>query len=146
MQINLTIPAVPVAQPRHRVAKTGVAYLPNESPIHTFKASCRYVWHQEFDKAPLEGPLHLDVMFVLPRPQRLTKKRKPNPRVHHDRKPDLDNLLKALKDALNKLAWHDDSQVCSCHAGKAYASADEQPHVELTVETIDTLESEVEDG
>ena len=143
MTVKLTIPAVPVAQPRHRVAKTGVAYLPSDHPVHAFKATCALTWHQEAQSGPLTGPIHLDVIFVLPRPQRLTRKRRANPRVHHDKKPDLDNLLKALKDSLNKLAWHDDSQVCSCHAVKCYASADEPPHVELVVGPFG--ESEAED-
>lgn len=35
-------------------------------------------------------------------------------------KPDLDNFIKAVKDGLKGIAWHDDSQVCRIVATKAY--------------------------
>jgi Holliday junction resolvase RusA-like endonuclease len=42
------------------------------------------------------------------------------PNYYHTRKPDLDNLIKAVKDALKGLCWHDDSQVCFLRATKNY--------------------------
>jgi Holliday junction resolvase RusA-like endonuclease len=39
-------------------------------------------------------------------------------------KPDLDNVVKLVKDALNKVAWDDDAQVVICDAGKAYGEAE----------------------
>jgi Holliday junction resolvase RusA-like endonuclease len=56
--------------------------------------------------------------------------------VWHEKKPDLDNLLKALKDALTGLAWRDDSQVCQCYCEKRYANHDEQPHATITVKEV----------
>lgn len=36
------------------------------------------------------------------------------------RKPDLDNLVKALKDALTGIVWKDDAQIVSLCARKTY--------------------------
>lgn len=64
---------------------------------------------------PAEGPLSLTVHVF--RPQK---------------RGDLDNTLKALCDALNGYAWHDDSQVVEIHAHRHDDKA--QPRVEVLVE------------
>lgn len=38
-------------------------------------------------------------------------------------KPDFDNLAKCCGDALNKIVWHDDSQIIVCAFRKFYAAA-----------------------
>ena len=84
----------------------------------------------------MEGPLSLSVVFVLPRPSRLRWKTRPMPRQWHQSKPDADNLLKAVKDALNGLLWRDDSQIVLLRVSKWYASGEEQPGVELAVRRL----------
>jgi len=49
-------------------------------------------------------------------------------------RPDLDNIVKAVKDGLNRVAWHDDAQVVVCHASKHYGI---QPRVDITILPID---------
>ena len=44
--------------------------------------------------------------------------------------PDCDNVLKAVADALNKLAYKDDSQIVDCQVRKYYSH---QPRVEVTI-------------
>ncbi len=39
----------------------------------------------------------------------------------HMKKPDLDNLLKWIKDVCNGIVWHDDGQVCQVFAEKHYS-------------------------
>jgi Holliday junction resolvase RusA-like endonuclease len=56
--------------------------------------------------APLKGPVSLSFNAVFPHP----KKPKPQ-RFWKDSKPDLDNLIKNVKDALKWIAWYDDAQV-----------------------------------
>lgn len=49
-------------------------------------------------------------------------------------KPDLDNIIKAVKDALKGVVWRDDSQVVSFgHSGKWYSDV---PRVEITVREL----------
>ncbi|MDE2426748.1 MAG: RusA family crossover junction endodeoxyribonuclease [Elusimicrobia bacterium] len=136
-EIVLTIPAVPVAQPRQRHGIVGGHvrnFIPAKHPVHAFKASAKYELSKVYKGAPLSGPLTVQVCFVMPRPGRLNKaKMKPWPRVPHVQKPDTDNLCKSLFDALNNLAWIDDSQVCELLASKCHAGRDEQPHVRVVI-------------
>jgi Holliday junction resolvase RusA-like endonuclease len=64
----------------------------------------------------LSGPVVLGVNFYL----------------GNKRRVDCDNLLKALKDALNGVAWGDDSQVVELHASKSVDPSD--PRTVVTVE------------
>ncbi len=41
--------------------------------------------------------------------------------VQHTKKPDLDNLIKFVKDCANGVLWHDDSQVNNIQASKLYS-------------------------
>lgn len=49
---------------------------------------------------------------------------------------DVDNIAKSILDALNGVAYADDSQVCDLHATKAIDRA--RPRVEVTVTAIET--------
>ena len=58
-------------------------------------------------------------------PKRLTKAeafRIQNGLRFPTRKPDIDNVLKAVADALNGVAYHDDSQVVMIEAQKLFSS------------------------
>jgi Holliday junction resolvase RusA-like endonuclease len=61
---------------------------------------------------PIEGAVHLSVIMHLDRPKSWTKRKiAENPLPTG--KPDLDNVLKLLGDALNGIVWKDDSQIAS---------------------------------
>ena len=44
---------------------------------------------------------------------------------HKTGRPDLDNLIKGVMDALNGILWLDDAQVVRIHAGKEYGDTDQ---------------------
>jgi Holliday junction resolvase RusA-like endonuclease len=48
-------------------------------------------------------------------------------------KPDIDNLIKTIGDALNGIMWRDDSQIVMLQARKFYAT---EPFTVLTVEAL----------
>ncbi len=74
----------------------------------------------------------MDVIFVFPRtgsiPKKLGTGRQP-----HTSKPDRDNLMKSLQDALEGLLFTNDSKICDGRIQKVKAAVDEQPHVEMRV-------------
>jgi Holliday junction resolvase RusA-like endonuclease len=74
------------------------------------------------------GAVRLEVGFFLPRPKSLPKKV-----LRHVRKPDLDKLLRAIKDALKGVIYRDDAQVVSVVTSKEYA---ETPFVRVIVEEL----------
>lgn len=55
-------------------------------------------------------------------------------RLYHDgRRRDTDNLLKGLKDSLNKIIWTDDSQVSTIHMETCY-DAEEEEWLDLIIQ------------
>lgn len=74
-----------------------------------------------------DGPVRLAIVFLLPRPKTLPARVK-----HHTKKPDIDKLVRAVKDALKGVVWGDDSQVVELFARKGYAT--QQPHVRILVD------------
>ncbi|OQB72563.1 MAG: Endodeoxyribonuclease RusA [Deltaproteobacteria bacterium ADurb.Bin135] len=72
-----------------------------------------------------DGAISLECEFIFARPKTLPKKV-----VDHTKKPDLDNLLKALKDAMTGIVWHDDAQIVSLSARKDYGDV---PGIKMVV-------------
>ncbi len=147
-QIKFTVPAVPVAQPRQRHAIRGKGkrqfvsnYTPTKHPVNNFKATVRMA-AQQYPIKMFTGPLRVDCVFVLPRPQNKRWKTKPMPRYYHTTKPDKDNLEKAVLDALSGILWVNDSQVSAGDVIKFVAAGDEQPHVEITVSELKEIDDE----
>ena len=69
------------------------------------------------DWVPLDGALQLVVVFTLPAPQSLPKRRASYP----SRLPDLSKLVRSTEDALtNAGVWKDDARVVECRAVKTY--------------------------
>ena len=142
--IEITIPTVPVAQPRQRHANIGGHirnYIPKDNPVWAFKAAAQVAAAAAYQGQPLDHPLRVDVVFVMPRPKSMIWKRRPMPRAPFGKKPDRDNLEKSLYDSLNGLLWRDDSLICDGRVQKVYAAGDEQPHVEISISEA-TLEEQ----
>ncbi len=79
--------------------------------------------------ALMAGPVRLTVAFYLPRPKSLAKKVQ-----HHTKKPDLDKLIRSVKDGLTRVVWADDSQVVDVQAVKRYADVGISPHAVVSVD------------
>lgn len=144
-EVSFRINAVPIAQPRqrHRIAQTADGatyvknYVPERHPVQDFKASVRKACADAYTGAPLEGPLALDLLFVLPRPKYLCWRKKPMPRQWCPARPDFDNLAKAVCDALSALLWRDDIQLADVRVQKFVAGGMEAPHVEVLCRTLE---------
>lgn len=152
--ITFVVPAVPVAQPRQqqRVIKTkdgrvfATNFTPRGAPVQDFKASVRMAAQEAYQGPPLEGPLSMSMVFVMPRPGRLRWKKRPMPRCWHSQAPDADNLMKSTLDALKSLLFVDDASICMASAKKVFASGDEQPHVEVRISTLGAYDMDALDG
>ena len=108
-------------------------YTPAKSPVNEFKAMLKYAASQAFSGPPLAGPLSVSITFVFPRPTNCVWKTKPMTRLPHVKKPDIDNLAKAVLDSLNNIVWRDDAQIYAGTFRKVIASGDESPHVLVEV-------------
>lgn len=65
---------------------------------------------------PIEGPIRLTLTFASIKP-----KSKPKKVRYWTTRPDLDNYIKLVEDAMNKIFWVDDSQIVEIQATKIYA-------------------------
>jgi len=138
--ISFTVHANPIAQPRPRAFSTSgrprIVSAPSRHPVIDFKASCRLAASVAYDGPPLDCAVSVRIGFVMPRPKYKIWKTKPMPSEPHDKKPDLDNLAKAVLDSLNALIWRDDSLISDLFVSKRIAAGDEQPHVSVVIEEL----------
>lgn len=101
--IELEIPLEPVAQSRPRFAR-GVVY--EDYKVKKFKRDCKWLARKYFRGQPYKRdiPLHFEVIFYIGGKE--------------VSKPDLDNLVKSLLDALEGVIYENDCQVISITAAK----------------------------
>lgn len=78
---------------------------------------------------PFEGPIGLTLDFVVPAPKSLPKTR-PSFAI---KRPDLDKMVRSIKDALKGVFYRDDSQVISLNTIKTYGL---EPGVLIVVEPV----------
>ena len=81
----------------------------------------------------MEGPLSLEVRVYRIPPKSMGKKRSADA-IEKKRgivtKPDLDNYIKLVSDAINGVVFADDSQIVAIRASKRYSDV---PGIEITV-------------
>ena len=130
--LTAVVDHVPVAQPRHRAScRGGFArmYLPTDHPVHAFKQAVKTAIREQAPRLQVQaGPLKLSVLF------RFRATRKVQRGTARTERPDLDNLLKAVMDAMTEArVWHDDAQVTTIEATKM---RDEVPGVSILLRTV----------
>lgn len=91
-------------------------------------------------ESALKGDISLNVTFYMPRPKkhyrtgkyaRLLKKDSP---FWHSTKPDIDNLVKFVMDALQGILWSDDCKIVRLETSKIYSK---KPRTEIEYWIID---------
>ena len=120
---ELFIPIVPVPKGRPRFTRSGHSYTPERTKTYE-RAVCEYYQNNcgEF----FDGAIKLFLTFYMPIPKSTSKKRQKqmldNVIKHTVLNGDLDNLCKSVTDALNTVAYNDDSQITTIHANKRYGA------------------------
>jgi Holliday junction resolvase RusA-like endonuclease len=119
--MKIFIPGEPIAQPRVKVSTRGGfarAYIDAKHPIHAYKQAIRLAYVNSGGEV-LEGPVSVRIVCLFERPKSHSKKRRQEPEPKTT-KPDLDNVGKAILDALNEIAYNDDGQVFMLTVEKWY--------------------------
>ncbi len=148
--LKFVVPSEPIAQPRqkHRIISPKAedkrpfvhVYVPESHRVHKFKAMVALSARQLIGSDKFTGPVSVYLKFVMPRPKHKLRKTKPNPRYAHTGKPDIDNLQKSVFDALNQIAWDDDSQVAEVVATKTVAAGNEKSHLTIEIKEFQLCE------
>ena len=124
MAITFSVPGEPVPQPRPRVSTRGGfarAYVPAKHPVHAYRAAIANAARAA--GAGVHGePVGVLIDLVWERPKSHLRKSGVKPDAPQYPRCDVDNAAKAVLDALNGVAWEDDSQVCSLTVAKHYGT------------------------
>src|SRR5688572_7881130 len=130
------IPGHPHAQGRPRMSvRQGRAHVHDPESNRIWKDFAQYHLQAQLKRhnrgAPLygEGPLCLVVTGIFRPPGRPGSRN--SARAWHARRPDSDNLAKAVLDAANGILFKDDAQVARLVVSKIVAAANEQACVEI---------------
>jgi len=129
--MRIIVPGKPIAQARPRFYRKG-NYVGTYNPQATEAGLwLSKAYEQVTDR--FEGPLRLHMAFIMPIPKAWSKKQRAQlieKTAYHNKKPDIDNLIKFVFDCLNGMAWKDDSQIAVIYALKLYG---ENPKTEIII-------------
>lgn len=113
----------PIPLMRHRSFLCG-KHIRSFDPQTKQKEQVRWQLRSQFTDELITVPIALEVKFYMKIPKSTSKVRTKEMiqgKIHHIKRPDIDNLLKFVLDCMNGVIFKDDSQVCVIHAEKIYA-------------------------
>ena len=139
--VRFTVPGAPKGKARARTTVRGrggksFSYTPEQTVLYeNLIKSC---YRQEASGMIFNDgqPLKVTIIAYYPIVKSISKKKKQqmlDDLMFPTKKPDIDNIAKSILDALNKLAYRDDTQVVTLHMEKHYAN---EPRVEVEIEEI----------
>ena len=137
MRLNFTIPGEPAGKARPKFS-TFNGHVRAITPKQTvsYENYVKLAYGQVYPgRVPFEKdvPLLVTIKAYFKMPASVSKKKRQamlEDRIRPTKKPDADNLAKAVLDALNGIAYYDDSQVVTLTVDKLYSDT---PRVEVEI-------------
>ena len=137
MEITFTVPGEPRGKGRPRFNKeTGNTFTDSETRAYEKKIAAYYRKAHGAFRWPDTAFISVEVTAYLPIPKSATKAQMAGmeeKRILPSRKPDVDNIEKAVLDALNGVAYKEDARVCRTSCAKFYGA---EPRVEITMKDV----------
>lgn len=129
--IEFTVFGEPVGKARPRIVRTksgrSMAYTPTATKNYEIRVKNAFFKGYDICDAFSDGQmLKVSILAVFEPPTSISKKKRQEMLDGHIRpikKPDTDNIAKAILDALNGIAFDDDSRVVDLNVQKVYGSA-----------------------
>lgn len=110
------------ARPRMNT-RTGKAYTPTNTKLYEY--SLRQWFIREYPNfKPIENRVKVTIIAYFDVPKSTSKKKEAEMlagNISPTKKPDIDNIIKIVLDAMNKFAFKDDTQVVEINVKKIYA-------------------------
>jgi len=130
MKIKLEFDVKPMAKQSFRTTRTGQKYL--DASVIKYRKAIRNMAILQMRKQKaekIEGAVNMNIVYSFRRPKSLNKKERneidSGKSIPKTTKPDIDNLTKAILDALNGIAWKDDAQVAQINIQKIWSTKDQ---------------------
>lgn len=118
---------------RARTLKTGYSYTPEQTVNYENLVKMIY---RENGGPYMEGAVSAEILVVYDVPKSTSKKKRSlmlDGSIYPTKKPDIDNIQKIIFDALNGVAYKDDTQIVSVSARKKYG---ERPFVQVVFQEV----------
>lgn len=136
--IQFTIPGEPQGKARAKVTKWGT-YTPEKTVL--YENLIKLMFAQTNNTVIETGkPIEMTVRAYFEIPKSYTKGKKlaaEHNIIRPTKKPDADNILKVVSDALNETAYKDDTQIVRAVVEKYFS---DNPRVEVEITVIETME------
>lgn len=133
MIIKVSIPGQPVAKSRPRFSfKSKRAYTPKKTKDYE-ELIKEHV--KPLVQGKISGAIEAKFIVVFQRPKYMMTKKYQDTLILHTKRPDLDNVIKAIMDALNSIL-DDDSQICKISAEKYYSDKSQLPYTHIQLKEI----------
>lgn len=135
--IRFTVPGKPVGKARPRVTTRGGharAYTPERTK--EFEDRVRQAYIEKYGYTKMAGTLKVDIIAFFEPPVSTPKKNRwsmINGFIPYYKKPDIDNVIKSVMDALNGVAYYDDRNVIAVYGFKCYG---EYNHTDVVITEI----------
>ncbi|CYU08052.1 RusA family crossover junction endodeoxyribonuclease [Streptococcus suis] len=149
--MKFEIPIEPKPQSRPRAAmRGGRATVYEDGKMVAWRKKCTEFVRQNYDGPYFDGAIKVEATFYMSAPKSMSEPPKPksktkkvqqydnfiNERIYVDKKPDLDNLEKAVYDSISKAGcvWTDDNIIVEHTTRKVYSP---RPRIEIKVEEVE---------
>jgi len=137
--IHFVVPGKPFGKQRPRVACRGKfrkAYTPDETIAYENLVKLFYTQVANGEMFPEDAELEIEIMayYEIPKAASKVKREKMlSGEIRPTKRPDIDNVAKAIYDSLNKVAYHDDAAIVESRIMKFYSC---NPRVEVIIRQI----------
>lgn len=129
--ILFKIPGEPVAKGRPRVTRWGT-HTPEKTV--NYETLVKEMYAITYGQTMLEGELDIEIKLYFQIPKSTSKKKQElmeQGKIRPTKRPDLDNCMKTITDALNGIAYKDDSQIVDAAVRKYYSRT---PRAEVCIQ------------
>lgn len=141
MSVHFNVPGQPVGKGRPRIGKVGAharMFTPAKTVSYESTVACSAQQAMQ-GRGLIEGPVKVLMRMTLVIPASWSRKKQEQAlagQIRPTTKPDADNVIKAIFDAINGVVWRDDVQVVELGLSKVYGAV---PGVSVQVYPLEAV-------